>query len=87
MAALQLVGLLEKLSPEPDPHRFVILPGLEVPQACKKPIQDVFTGIQCFNIYIVDVAKKHPDMVPERLAYMPFVTWAQREYEELVCCL
>ena len=28
------------------------------------------------------VAKKHPDMVPEMLAYMLIVLRAQREYEE-----
>ena len=38
MVELQPVGELEKLSAEPDPHRFVILPGLEVTQARKKPI-------------------------------------------------
>ena len=30
------------------------------------------------------VAKKHPDMVPEMLAYMLIVLRAQREYEETV---
>ena len=76
------VGVLEKLSAEPDPHRFVILPGLEVAQAGKKPIRDVLTWVQCFNIYIAVVAKKHPDMVPEMLAYMLIVLRAQREYED-----
>ena len=82
MAELQPVGELEKLSAEPDPHRFVILPGLEVTQARKKPIRDVLTWVQCFNIYIAVVAKKHSDMVPEMLAYMLIVLRAQREYEE-----
>ena len=40
MAELQPVGVLEKLSAEPDPHRFVILTGLDVAQARKKPIRD-----------------------------------------------
>ena len=48
----------------------------------KKPIRDVLTWVQCFNIYIAVVAKKHPDMVPEMLAYMLIVLRAQREYEE-----
>ena len=82
MAELQPVGVLDKLSLEPDPHRFVILPGLEVAQARKKPIRDLLTWIQCFNIYIAVVAKKHPDMVPEMLAHMLIVMRAQREYEE-----
>ena len=79
MADLQPVGVLDKLSLEPDPHRFVILPGLEVALACKKLIWDVLTWIQCFNIYIAAVAKEHPDMVPEMLAYMLIVMRAQRE--------
>ena len=82
MVELQPVGVLDKLSLEPDPHHFVILPGLEVAQARKKPIQDLLTWIQCFNIYIAVVAKKHPDMVPEMLAHMLIVMQAQREYEE-----
>ena len=82
MAELQPFGVLEKLSAEPDPHRFVILPGLEVTQACKKPIRDVLTWVQCFNIYIAVMAKKYPDMVPEMLAYLLIVLRAQREYEE-----
>ena len=82
MAELQSVGVLVKLSLEPDPHWFIILPGLEVAQARKKPIQDLLTWIQCFNIYIAVVAKKHPDMVPEMLAHMLIVMRAQREYKE-----
>ena len=82
MAELQLVGVLDKLSLEPDPHQFVILPGLEIAQAHKKPIWDLLTWIQCFNIYIAVVAKKHPDMVPEMLAHMLIVMRAQQEYEE-----
>ena len=85
MAELQLVWELEKLSAEPDLHCFVILPGLEVAQARKKPIRDMLTWVQCFNMYIAVVAKKHPNMVPEILAYMLIVLRAQREYEELAC--
>ena len=84
MAELQPVGELEKLSAEPDPHRFVSLPGLEVAQARKKPTRDVLTWVQCFNIYIAVVVKKHPDMVPEMLAYMLIVLRAQRDYKEAV---
>ena len=75
--------MLEKLSAKgTGPHRFIILPGLEVAQACKKPSRDVLTWVQWINIYIVVVAKKHLDMVPEMLASMLIALRAQREYKE-----
>ena len=48
---------------------------------------EMLIWVQCFNIYIVVVAKKHPDMVPEMLAYMLIVLRAQHEYEETAWCL
>ena len=80
---LQLVEVLEKLSAKGiGPHCFIILPDLEVAQACKKPSRDVLTWVQCINIYIAVVAKQHLDMVPEMLAYMLIVLQAQHEYKE-----
>ena len=82
ISEFQPVGALEKLNAEPDPRRYVTLPGLEVAQAHKKAIRDLFTWIQCFNIYVAVVAKEFPEMVLEMLAYVLIVMRAQREYEE-----
>ena len=76
------MGALDKLNAEPDPRRYVILPGLEVAEARKKPVRDLFTWLQCFSIYVAVVAKKCPEMVPEMLAYVLIVMRAQWEYEE-----
>ena len=70
------------LDPEPHPQHHVILPGLEVARAKRKAVEDVWTWTMCFTMCIAVVGKKHPDMVPEMLAYMLHILWAHREYEE-----
>ena len=70
------------LDPEPDPRRYVILPGLVVARAKKKSVEDVRTWTMCFTIYTAAVGMKHPDMMPEMLAYMLHILRSHREYEE-----
>ena len=41
LAELKPAGVLESLHPEPDPQRYIILPGLEVARARKKPIEEI----------------------------------------------
>ena len=43
MADLRPAQWQEVLDPEPDPRRYVILPGLEVARAKKKPVEDIRT--------------------------------------------
>ena len=45
-------GTWETLNPDPDPQQLVILRGIEVARAKRRPIKDVYTWIQCFAIYI-----------------------------------
>ena len=49
LAELRPIGALVKANPVPDPQRFIILPGLEVARASKKPIEDILTWISCFT--------------------------------------
>ena len=82
LAELKPAGVLESLHPEPDPQRYIILPGLEVARARKKPIEEIGRWIQCFAIYMAVMARKHPKAIPEMLAYMLSIMRAQQEYEE-----
>ena len=82
LTELRPVGTLEKLNPEPDPHRYIIMPGLEVARASKKPIEDIQTWIQCFLIYVAVMATKYPSVIPGMVAYMLVIIKAQQEYEE-----
>ena len=52
LVELKPAGVLESLHPEPDPQRYIILPGLEVARARKKPIEEIRWWIQCFAIYM-----------------------------------
>lgn len=82
LAELKPAGPLDSLNPEPDPQKFVILPGLEVARAKKKQVHDIHTWIQCYAIYVAVMAKTHPEAVPDMLAYMLVIMRAQQEYEE-----
>ena len=48
----------------------------------KKSVEDVRTWTMCFTIYTAAVVMKHPDMMPEMLAYMLHILRSHREYEE-----
>ncbi len=82
LGELRPIGAIEKLNPEPDPFKFVIMPGLEVVRARKKPIVEIGHWIECFAIYMAVVSQKFPTSTPELLAYMLTIRRAQREYEE-----
>ena len=82
MADLRPAQWQEVLDPEPDPRRYVILPGLEVARAKKKPVKDIRTWSMCFKIYTATVGIKHPEMTSDMLAYMLHILRSHHEYEE-----
>ena len=43
---------------ESDTDMLIVLPGFEVSQPRKKPVDDIFTWIQCFSRYIAAMAKE-----------------------------
>ena len=75
---LRQAGTWEALNPEPDPQQVVILQGIEVARAKRKPVKDIYTWIQCFAIYMAAMAKHDPGAIPEMLAYMLTIMKAQR---------
>ena len=72
----------EMLNPEPDPQRFIILPGLEVARPKKKQVTDIISWSQCFLVYMAVMHKKFPDKVPNMIAYMLTIVRAQQEFED-----
>ena len=82
LAELRPPGTLEAINPEPDPQRYVVMPGLELASAKKKPIRDIHTWIACFAVYTAVMSKAYPEVVPEFMAYMLTIIRAQKEYEE-----
>ena len=79
---LRQAGAWETLNPEPDPQQVVILQGIEVARAKRKPVKDIYTWIQCFAIYMAVMAKHDPGSIPEMLAYMLTIMKAQQEFKE-----
>ena len=79
---LRQAGTWETLNPEPDPQQVVILQGIEVARAKRRPIKDIYTWIQCFAIYMAAMAKHDPGSIPEMLAFMLTIMKAQKEFKK-----
>lgn len=45
---------------ESDTEKLIVLPGFEVSQPRKKPVEDTFSWIQCFARYSAAMAKEYP---------------------------
>ena len=82
LADLLPSGTLDKMQPDLEPQKFIILPGMEVARPRKKPIESIAQWVRCFAIYTAVMATKHPESVPDLLAYMLTIMRAQVEYEE-----
>ena len=82
LAELRPLGANEALNPEPDPQRYIILPGLEVSRPKKKQVTDIISWTQCFLVYIAIMHQKFPDKVPKMIAYMLTILRAQQEFED-----
>ena len=67
---------------DPDPQRYIMLPGLEVARAKRKTIKDIYTWVSCFALYVTVLATKYPDRTPAMMAYLLTILRAQREYED-----
>ena len=82
LADLKPAGTLDSLNPEPDPQNFIILPGLEIARARRKPIKDIITWVQCFTIFMAAIQKQEPEAIKELLAYMFTIIRAAQEFED-----
>ena len=82
LADLKPAGTLDSLNPEPDPQNYIILPGLEIARARRKPIKDIITWVQCFVIFMAAVQQHDPGAINELLAYMFTIIRAAQEFED-----
>ena len=63
LSKFKSAGILDTINPEPDPQKYIILPGLEIAWACRKPIRDIITWVQCFAVFMAAVHKQDPAAV------------------------
>lgn len=47
----------------------------------KRSVTNILEWIQCFNVYIAIIAKKHPERVPDLLEYQSLIIDASIQYE------
>ena len=64
-----------------DTEKLVVLPGFEVSQPHKKPVNNVITWVQCFGRYTVAMAQHHPDCTVGFMSHMLTVLKAFNEAE------
>ena len=64
---------------ESDTEKLIVLPGFEVAQPRKKPVDDIFTWIQCFSRYTAAMAKDHPECTPGYISHLLTVMKAYGE--------
>jgi len=83
LAELRPHGALEATQ-ESDQQKLLVMPahGFQVSKARKKPIKEINTWVQCFVVYMVAVAKKHPSALSEMVAYMLTIMKAAQEFED-----
>ena len=75
-------GTLDTINPDPDPQKYIILPGLEIARARRKPIRDMITWVQCFAVFMAAVHKQDPGAIKKLLAYMFTIIRAAQEFED-----
>ena len=68
---------------ESDTEKLIVLPGFEVSQPRKKPVEDIFTWIQCFSRYTAAMAKEYPGCTPGFMSHLLTVMKAYCEAKQL----
>ena len=71
------------ITPEVDPHRFILFPGCEFIKPKKHRIETITEWIKAFTIYMADMSRQYPEVVPEMLAYQLAVVNASEQYDGL----
>ena len=64
-----------------DMEKLVVLPGFEVSQPRKKPVNDFLTWVQCFCRYTAAMSKHHADCTPGFMSHLLVVLKAFNEVE------
>ena len=66
---------------EGETQTLVALPGFELAQPRKKPIDNIITWVQCFSRYTAAMAQKFPECTPGFMSHMLTVLKAYNEAE------
>ena len=72
----------DKINPEANTEKLVILPGFEVAQTRKRPVTSIITWVHCFSRYTAAMAKQFPECTPGFMSHLLTVLKAYREVEE-----
>ena len=64
-----------------DVEKLVVLPGFEVSQPRKRPVNDFITWVQCFCRYTAAMSKHHTDCTPGFMSHLLTVLKAFNEVE------
>ena len=75
-------SLMDRVEMEGDTEKLVILPGFEVTQARKKPINNIITWVQCFARYTAVMSSKFSDCTPGFMSHLLTVLKASMEVED-----
>ena len=62
-----------------DTEKLLVLPGFEVCQPRKKPVDDIFSWIQCFSRYTAAMAKEYPQCTAGFMSHLLTVMKAYSE--------
>ena len=81
MADLRPRSSAEPALAETDTEKLVILPGFEVSQLWKKPVNNFITWVQCFCHYTTAMLKHYPDCTAGFLSHLLIVLKAFSEVE------
>ena len=76
------VNPLESLKQEQETQNYIIGPGFKVAKSKHRQIEDISTWLQCFAVYTAVLAKRHPDIIDDMMAYMITIMQAQIEFED-----
>lgn len=72
----------DKLELEGDTEKLVVLPGFEVSQAKKKPVNNIITWAKCFGRYTAAMSQKFPTCTSGFISHMLTVFKAYEEVED-----
>ena len=74
---------LDQTTSKTDMEKLVVLPGFEVSQPRKKPVNDCITWVQCFCRYTAAMSKHNPDCTVSFMSHLLIVLKAFSEAEHL----
>ena len=67
---------------ESDTEKLIVLPGFEVSHPRKKPVDDIFTWIQCFSRHTAAMAREYPGCTPGSMSHLLTVMKAYGEAKQ-----